>query len=236
VVRSFLAVREGEPCTELRRAETERILRAQPFIASARVFAFPDTGDGVRLRVETVDELSNVVGLAFNGVRPSVVKVGDGNVGGQGLYATALWREGFAYRDGYGARVVAYQIFDRPYQLAAEYLRRPVGKRQTAEFGHPFLTDLQRVAVARDGGVGRPAVQLRARPGGREQSDLDARVLGPRRRRAARRARAALALRRVALARDRVHAGGPVQYRATARAPTRRRCCRPATRARATRA
>jgi hypothetical protein len=146
VVRSFLAVREGEPCTELRRAETERILRAQPFIANARVFAFPDTGDGVRLRVETVDELSNVVGLAFNGVRPSVVKVGDGNVGGQGLYATALWREGFAYRDGYGARVVAYQIFDRPYQLSAEYLRRPVGKRQTAEFGHPFLTDLQRVA------------------------------------------------------------------------------------------
>ena len=145
-MRSFLAVREGEPCTELRRAESERILRAQPFIANARVFAFPDTGGGVRLLVETRDELSNVVGLALNGTRPSVVQFGDGNVGGLGLYATGSWREGFAYRDGYGARVVAYQLLNRPYQLAGEYLRRPIGQRQIVEFSHPFLTDLQRVA------------------------------------------------------------------------------------------
>jgi hypothetical protein len=146
VVRDFLAVREGEPCTELRRSESERILRAQPFIASARVFAFPDTGGGVRLLVETRDELSNVVGLALNGSRPSVVRFGDGNVGGQGVYASGLWREGFAYRDGYGARVVAYRLLGRPYQLSAEYLQRPIGERRTAEFSHPFLTDLQRVA------------------------------------------------------------------------------------------
>ncbi|CAA9310708.1 MAG: hypothetical protein AVDCRST_MAG40-953, partial [uncultured Gemmatimonadaceae bacterium] len=146
VVRNFLAVREGEPCTELRRAESERILRAQPFIAGARVLAFPDSSDGVRLVVETTDELSNVLGLAASGVRPTVVRFGDGNVGGQGLYATGLWREGFGYRDGYGARVVAYQLLGRPYQLSAEYLQRPVGGRRTADFSHPFLTDLQRVA------------------------------------------------------------------------------------------
>ena len=146
VVRNFLAVREGDPCTELRRAESERILRAQPFIAAARVLAFPDTGGGVRLRVETTDELSNVVGLATNGVRPTVVRFGDGNVAGRGLYASAAWQEGFAYRDGFGARVTAYQMLGRPYQLNAEYVQRPVGRRQSADFSHPFLTDLQRVA------------------------------------------------------------------------------------------
>lgn len=145
-VRNFLAVREGEPCTELRRAESERILRAQPFIAGARVLAFPDSGDGVRLLVQTSDELSNVVGLASQGVRPTVIRFGDGNVAGRGVYATGLWREGFAYRDGYGARVSGYQLLGRPYQFNAEYLRRPIGQRQTADFGHPFLTDLQRVA------------------------------------------------------------------------------------------
>ncbi|CAA9321694.1 MAG: hypothetical protein AVDCRST_MAG11-2039, partial [uncultured Gemmatimonadaceae bacterium] len=146
IVQNFLAVREGEPCTELRRSESERILRAQPFIASARVFAFPDTGGGVRLLVETRDELSNVVGLALEGARPTVVRFGDGNLGGLGVHASALWREGFAYRDGYGARVVANQVMNRPYQLGAEYLRRPIGERQTVELSHPFLTDLQRVA------------------------------------------------------------------------------------------
>ena len=145
VVRSFLAVREGEPCTELRRAESERLLRTQPFIASARILAFPEDS-GVRLLVRTTDELSNVVGLSFDGVRPNVLKFGDGNVAGQGVYAAASWREGSAYRDGYGGRVVAYQFFGRPYQLSAEYLQRPVGGRQGVELSHPFLTDLQRVA------------------------------------------------------------------------------------------
>ena len=146
IVENFLAVREGEPCTELRRSESERILRAQPFIANARVFALADTGGGVRLLVETRDELSNVVGLAFQGARPTVVRFGDGNVGGLGVYATGVWREGFAYRDGYGGRVVANQVLGRPYQLGLEYLQRPVGERQTVELAHPFLTDLQRVA------------------------------------------------------------------------------------------
>jgi hypothetical protein len=146
VVRNFLALQEGERCTELRRAESERILRAQPFIASARVLAFPHPSGGVRLVVRTIDELSNVVGFAVDGLRPSVARFGDGNVDGRGLYAVGLWREGFAYRDGYGARVAAYQLLNRPYLLGGEYLRRPIGSRQTVELSHPFLTDLQRIA------------------------------------------------------------------------------------------
>jgi hypothetical protein len=38
-VASFLDVAVGEPCTEFRRSESERVLRAQPFLADASVRA-----------------------------------------------------------------------------------------------------------------------------------------------------------------------------------------------------
>src|SRR6476646_8028714 len=37
VIRAFLALHVGDACTEFRRAESERVLRAQPFLANARV-------------------------------------------------------------------------------------------------------------------------------------------------------------------------------------------------------
>src|SRR5213592_112349 len=37
VVQAFLALHVGRPCTEFRRAESERVLRAQPFISDATV-------------------------------------------------------------------------------------------------------------------------------------------------------------------------------------------------------
>ena len=40
VVRRFLIVAPGQPCEERRRSESERLLRAQPFIASASVRAY----------------------------------------------------------------------------------------------------------------------------------------------------------------------------------------------------
>jgi hypothetical protein len=36
VVRRFMILHPGMPCDELRRAESERILRVQPFIVDAR--------------------------------------------------------------------------------------------------------------------------------------------------------------------------------------------------------
>ncbi|HEY5021269.1 MAG TPA: hypothetical protein VII30_02155, partial [Gemmatimonadaceae bacterium] len=35
IIRRYLALQEGDACTELRRGESERILRSQPFIADA---------------------------------------------------------------------------------------------------------------------------------------------------------------------------------------------------------
>src|SRR5882762_1671467 len=56
LIRRFLLLDRGEPCNELRRAESERILRAQPFLAEAEAFVVASEGGGVDLEVRTSDE------------------------------------------------------------------------------------------------------------------------------------------------------------------------------------
>ena len=106
VVQSFLQLKEGGVCTEHRRAETERVLRAQPFLANAIVTATPDSAGGVAIDVTTVDEISLVLGASFNGLHVTSFKFGNSNIAGSGQYAAASWAQGDAYRDGFGARYV----------------------------------------------------------------------------------------------------------------------------------
>lgn len=146
VIRRFLIVFAGQACTELRRAESERILRTQPFIADARISVFPD-GDGVRLDVYVVDETSIVGGVALsNSGRPTRLRLGNTNLSGRSIYGDLEWREGFFYRDFYGARFRHHQLFGRPYLLEARGIRRQLGGEWLTAMAHPFLTDLQRVA------------------------------------------------------------------------------------------
>jgi hypothetical protein len=147
VVRRFLLLQEGQPCIELRRAESERILRAQRYLADARISVFPD-GDGVRLDVYVVDEASTVLGGSVRGPspRPTALKLGNANVAGQGIYAAGEWREGFYYRDGYGLQLRHPQVFGRPYQLSVDATRHDIGQEWDVGLSHPFLTDLQRIA------------------------------------------------------------------------------------------
>ena len=55
IVRRYLLMARGDACTELRRAESERILRAQPFLADASVQAFESDSGAVELEVRTID-------------------------------------------------------------------------------------------------------------------------------------------------------------------------------------
>jgi len=64
VIGSFLLLSAGQPCTERLRAESERILRFQPFLADATVRAFPDDVGGVRIEVESIDEILDDLHLA----------------------------------------------------------------------------------------------------------------------------------------------------------------------------
>lgn len=62
VIAAYLRLAGGRLCSELARSESERLLRAQPFISSATVQALPDAPGRVRIQVDVVDELPLIVG------------------------------------------------------------------------------------------------------------------------------------------------------------------------------
>lgn len=145
VVEAFMALHEGEVCTELRRAESERVLRAQPFLANASVRAIPDGAGGVAILVETVDEVPVLVNGQFRGLSPRALSLGNSNVGGLGLLIQLNAERGDAYPTGFGARIVEQATFGRPYVTSFEGYRYTVGHRIAAQMAHPFYTDLQRI-------------------------------------------------------------------------------------------
>lgn len=148
VIRRFLALQLGDRCTELRRAETERILRSQPFIADASVLAYPDGNGGVTLAVTTVDEVSLILGAGIGGSGGPIhaFQIGEDNLLGAALHLEAGWKKGERFRDIYAARLIDYQFLGRPYQLFAEGGRRELGSDWRTELSHPFVTDLQRLS------------------------------------------------------------------------------------------
>jgi hypothetical protein len=162
VIAHFLALRVGEPCTELRREESERILRAQPFLAEVRVTAYDDGQGGVRVAVVTADEISLVGGVAVRSQAPHVTgaTLGEGNLSGQGVSVRGDWADGLGLRDRYTARLVDYSIFGRPYEAALEGTRDVLGGYWTATFVHPFFTDLQRFGWIAQAGERRTYVSF----------------------------------------------------------------------------
>lgn len=148
VIRRYLALQLGDRCTELRRSESERILRAQPFIADASVLAYADGNGGIALNVTTVDEVSILVGLGIGGGSPAIhsLLLGEDNLLGSAFHVDAGWKKGARFRDIYAGRIVDYQFLGRPYQLMVEGGRRELGSDWATELSHPFLTDLQRLS------------------------------------------------------------------------------------------
>ncbi len=149
VIRRYLALQLGDRCTELRRTETERILRSQPFIADASVLAYPDGNGGVTLVVTTVDEVSLIIGAGLGGAAGAVhsLQLGEDNLTGAAIHLDGMWRKGReAFRDEYAGKFIDYQFLGRPYQMVLEGGRRELGSDWRSELSHPFLTDLQRLS------------------------------------------------------------------------------------------
>ena len=146
VIRRFVTLEVGEPCTQFRLAETERLLRAQPFLASAHVRTVADAAGGLRVEVETVDEVPVVLDARLRRGQPAAFTVGNENIFGLGVHTEARFERGFAYRNGFGGRLTHYHALGRPYMLWLDGQRDPIGGRWGAGFGHPFLTDLQKLA------------------------------------------------------------------------------------------
>jgi hypothetical protein len=148
VIDRFLLFRPGERCSELRRAESERILRAQPFIADADVFMVANENGTVDAEIRTSDEASIVLGGTVRARAPNLsnILLGNANLGGQGIYASGAWRTGDGFRDSWGGRLIDNQFLGQSLVAAIEGERSSVGGRWRAQAGRPFYTDLQRVA------------------------------------------------------------------------------------------
>jgi hypothetical protein len=146
IIRRFLVLREGEPCTELRRTESERILRAQPYLADASILAFPDEDGGVGIAVYTVDEVSLLAGGGATSKSPYVraIRLGEENLMGEAVTLVGTWVHSPDFRDTWSVRMIEYQLLGRPYQLSIEAIRNEIGSEWSAQASHPFLTDLQR--------------------------------------------------------------------------------------------
>jgi len=144
VIAGMLQLSVGDPCTEFRRAESERLLRAQPFLAAATVRAVPDGEGGVRIDVRTVDEVPAFIEGRLSGAMPEAIAVGNGNVQGRAISVAVSGQRGHAYRDGFGIRVDHYAMFDGPYAASLEAERRPLGSIVGVALARPFYTELQR--------------------------------------------------------------------------------------------
>ncbi|HJR62908.1 MAG TPA: hypothetical protein VJ803_04355 [Gemmatimonadaceae bacterium] len=148
VVNRFLLLRVGEPCSERLRAESERILRVQPYLAEATVRTVTDDAGGVIVVVETEDELTPVIDVRTSGDSPYIsgLELGEGNFLGSATYVAGGWRDGLE-RDTFEGRIIDYQFLGRPFILDVLAARRDIGFHTfTFELGHPFLTDFQRAA------------------------------------------------------------------------------------------
>jgi hypothetical protein len=145
VIESFLALHLGRPCTERRRTESERMLRAQPFIGDVTVRMAPDGNGGVIAVVETVDEIPVLGSARFHGASLQALSLGNSNIGGQGTSIEARVERGFAYRTGFGAKVKQYSMFGHPYTGMLEAQRNTLGYLLEGAFEHPFYSELQRI-------------------------------------------------------------------------------------------
>ena len=146
-ILAFVRLTAGTPCTERDRRESERMLRLQPFIASAEVTAYPDGPGRVRIRVDIVSEFPWVVGGRLADGHVAAARIGTLDVDSRGLSVVALVERGGAYRSGFGMEVSQYGVFGRPAVASVQLERHPLGGLVLVGISQLFLTDGQRHAL-----------------------------------------------------------------------------------------
>lgn len=164
VVENLVLMTPGERCSIFLRRETERLLRAQPFLADASVTAYPDGPNAVRVEVVTTDEPSLLGSLGVSSRSPYLraLKYGSDNVEGKAVSALAGWRDGGYYRDSFQATYSNWQLFSSPVQMHLRGVRRDIGFEATGQVAYPFFTDLQPRAWQVGGGVDDILVPFRS--------------------------------------------------------------------------
>jgi hypothetical protein len=175
VVERYMLLERGDKCSELRRAESERILRAQPFLADARIYVIPSDSSGrVDLEVRTSDEASIVIGGSERGRTPFLTSLlfGNANLGGEGVFVAGAWRYGDGFRDAWTGRIIDYQFMQQSMVATLEGERNDLGGSWRAQIMRPFYTNLQRFAWRAQAGQSDAYVELRRPDGDRPAVNL----------------------------------------------------------------
>ena len=146
VVRRFLAVDTGHVCTDFRLRESARLLREQPFLADARVRSAADDAGGVRVDVETVDEIPAIGSVSFDHSHLSYLEIGNENMFGDAWLLAVHGHDDPLEGRSAGFRASDFQFLNRPYQLEVQgdFGQGSSGWQLAAS--HGYLTDLQRIA------------------------------------------------------------------------------------------
>lgn len=143
VIRAYLRLREGAPCLEQNRADSERLLRLQRFIASAAVTPLPDGPGAVRIRVDVVDEFPLVVGGGTAGLQLDEIRLGTLDFRGRGTTLIGSLERGGAYRAGVGAHVSQPGFLGRPATFTAAGAFEPLGGNARIGLVQPLLAEGQ---------------------------------------------------------------------------------------------
>lgn len=147
-VRRELLFGPGDPCDQRRLDETERLLRAQPYLRSATVEAVEATGEYVDVTVATADDwsLRGSARLETGGARGLVrrFRIAEENLWGRGLRAQLRFNnEG---RDpGFDVEVSTRQFFGR-HDAVALLGSSSVGPVADQSVLRPFASEFDRTA------------------------------------------------------------------------------------------
>ncbi|MDO8665876.1 MAG: hypothetical protein Q7J79_04640 [Gemmatimonadales bacterium] len=144
-MRRELLFAEGEPCDPRRLAETERLLRAQTYLRSARVTTTPAQDGGVDVAVETRDDWALRIAVRLesgNSVRR--FRLSEENFLGRGIRVQFRYNN-FGRRTGFDVGVLHRQLFGRhDAELVAG--KSSVGSVAEQSVLRPFESEFDRLA------------------------------------------------------------------------------------------
>jgi len=146
-IRRDLLFAVGDACDPSRLAETERLLRARAYIRSATVVPVATGDGGVRILVQTRDELSLEVRLRLRGDGFPVKRlvVTEDNVFGRGLHLQTFYND-FGRRPAYYADAEEHHFLGRRIEAEVMAGKSEVGPVAEETIRRAFESEFDRVA------------------------------------------------------------------------------------------